>query len=247
MHSFVRKQDAINNQNAQTFSDLKDTLAKIAYALTIQEKEKFRAQPQPNPKIQNAPMDHVKSVITLRSGKVIDRPIPEPCENENSKGKEELDKLTPSEEITNVPYEPPFPHALNKPRKSNHSSEIYEIFKQVKVNIPLLDAIKQVPSYAKFLKDLCTVKRKLKVRKSAFMAEQVSTILSTNNKLKYKDLSYPTISCIIGDHKIEHALIDLGVSANLLPYSVCLHLNLGELKSTSTTLLLANRLVKIPK
>jgi hypothetical protein len=34
------------------------------------------------------------------------------------------------------------------------NSEIYELFKQVKVNIPLLDAIKQVPSYAKFLKDL---------------------------------------------------------------------------------------------
>ena len=42
-------------------------------------------------------MDHVKSIITLRSAKVIDRPIPEPCKNEKSKGKEELDKLTPSE------------------------------------------------------------------------------------------------------------------------------------------------------
>ena len=73
--------------------------------------------------------------------------------------------------------------------------------KQVKVYIPLLDAIKQVPSYAKFLKDLCTIKRKLKVKKSVFMAEQVSTILSTNNKLKYKDPNCPTISCIIGDKK----------------------------------------------
>ena len=79
------------------------------------------------------------------------------------------------------------------------------------------------------------------------MAEQVSTILSANNKLKYKDLSCPTISCIIGAHKIEHALLDLGVSVNLLPYSVYLQLNLGELKSTSTTLLLADRSVKIPK
>ncbi|XP_052297471.1 uncharacterized protein LOC127902467 isoform X2 [Citrus sinensis] len=249
MHSFIRKQDVINNQNAQTFSDLKDTLAKIASALTIQEKGKFPAQPQPNPKIQqNPPTDQVKSVITLRSGKVVDRPMPEPYENdENSKGKEGLNELTPSEEITSVPPEPPFPHALNKPKKSNHSSEIYEIFKQVKVNIPLLDAIKQVPSYAKFLKDLCTVKRKLKVRKSAFMAEQVSTILSTNNKLKYKDPGCPTISCIIGNHRIEHALLDLGASVNLLPYSVYLQLNLGELKSTSTTLLLADRSVKVPK
>ncbi|XP_052289053.1 uncharacterized protein LOC127899634 [Citrus sinensis] len=249
MHSFIRKQDVINNQNAQTFSDLKDTLAKIASALTIQEKGKFPAQPQPNPKIQqNSPTDQVKSVITLRSGKVVDRPMPEPYENdENSKGKEGLNELTPSEEITSVPPEPPFPHALNKPKKSNHSSEIYEIFKQVKVNIPLLDAIKQVPSYAKFLKDLCTVKRKLKVRKSAFMAKQVSTILSTNNKLKYKDPGCPTISCIIGNYRIEHALLDLGASVNLLPYSVYLQLNLGELKSTSTTLLLADRSVKVPK
>ncbi|XP_024046520.1 uncharacterized protein LOC112100886 [Citrus clementina] len=217
MHSFIRKQDVINNQNAQTFSDLKDTLAKIASALTIQEKGKFPAQPQPNPKIQqNSPTDQVKSVITLRSGKVVDRPMPEPYENdENSKGKEGLNELTPSEEITSVPPEPPFPHALNKPKKSNHSSEIYEIFKQV-------------PSYAKFLKDLCTVKRKLKVRKSAFMAEQVSTILSTNNKLKYKDPGCPTISCIIGNHRIEHALLDLGASVNLLPYSVYLQLNLGR-------------------
>ena len=44
MHSFIRKENVINNQNVQTFSDLKDTLAKIASALTIQENENF----QPN-------------------------------------------------------------------------------------------------------------------------------------------------------------------------------------------------------
>ena len=35
------------------------------------------------------------------------------------------------------------------------------MLRQVKVNIPLLDMIKQVSTYAKFLKDLCTVKRGL--------------------------------------------------------------------------------------
>ena len=62
----------------------------------------------------------------------------------------------------------PFPHRLFKPRH-NLSFEIYETFKQVKINLPLLDAIKQVPSYAKFLKDLCTVKRKLNVRENALV------------------------------------------------------------------------------
>ena len=100
MHQFIWKQNVINNQNAQAFSYLKDTLVKIAFALTIQGKDKFPAQPQSNPKIQqNPPTDQVKSVITLCSGKVVDRPMPEPYENnENSKGKEGLNELTPSEE-----------------------------------------------------------------------------------------------------------------------------------------------------
>ena len=111
----------------------------------------------------------------------------------------------------------------------------------------MLDVIKQVPSYAKFLKDLCTVKRKHKVQKKAFLAEQVSSILSTNSALKYKDLGCPTISCIIGDHKIGHALLDLGANVNLLPYLVYQQLNLSELKPTFTTLLLADRSIKIPR
>ena len=43
-----------------------------------------------------------------------------------------------------------YPHRLRSPKKVNNHSEIYELFKQVKLNIPLLDAIKKIPSYAKF-------------------------------------------------------------------------------------------------
>ena len=57
----------------------------------------------------------------------------------------------------------------------------------------------------------------------------------------------PTISCIIGNFSIEQALLDLGASVNLLPYSVYKQLGLGELKPTSITLQLADRLVKIPR
>jgi hypothetical protein len=57
----------------------------------------------------------------------------------------------------------------------------------------------------------------------------------------------PTISCFIGEHKFERALLDLGASVNLLPYSVFQSLNLGELKPTFVTLLLADRSVKVPR
>ena len=129
----------------------------------------------------------------------------------------------------------------------NHSPEIYKVFKQVKVNSLLLNVIKHVLSYAKFLKDLYTMKRKHIMQKKAFLVEHVHSILSIDNALRYKDTGCPAISCIVGDHKIGHALLDLGTSINLLPYSMYRKLNLGELKPTSTTLLLADRSIKVLK
>jgi hypothetical protein len=91
LHAFIEKQETINTQNAQTMADLKDALAKFTSALSFQEKGKFPSQPQQNPKGQynaNASssrsqhMDQVKSVITLCSGKVIEKPTLEPCEKD---------------------------------------------------------------------------------------------------------------------------------------------------------------------
>jgi hypothetical protein len=150
--------------------DFKDTLAKLTSALNFQEKGKFPSQPQQNPKGQynvNASssgsqhMDQAKSVITLHSGKVIEKPILEPCEKVDesiSEGKEGVESKH-CKENTDSPPAIPFSHAMTKQRKVNHNFEIFETFKQVRINIPLLDAIKHVPSYAKILKDLCTVKR----------------------------------------------------------------------------------------
>ncbi|RVW70394.1 Retrovirus-related Pol polyprotein from transposon 17.6 [Vitis vinifera] len=141
---------------------------------------------------------------------------------------------------------PPFPQALRGKKPIKNASEILDVLRQVKVNIPLLDMIKQVPTYAKFLKDLCTVKRGLNVTKQAFLTEQVSAIIQCKSPIKYKDPGCPTISVNIGGTQVEKALLDLGASVNLLPYSVYKELGLGELKSTSITLSLADRSVKIP-
>ena len=101
-----------------------------------------------------------------------------------------------------------------------------EVFKQVGINIPL-DAIQQIPPYDKFLKDFCTFERTTNVPKKAFLAHQASFVISCPTLIKYKDPGCPTISCQIGDHHIEHALLDLGESVNLLPYSMYEELGLG--------------------
>ena len=141
----------------------------------------------------------------------------------------------------------PYPHRLRAPKKLNNHYEIYELFTQVKVNIPLLDAIKKIPSYAKFLKDLCTVKRKLGVIKDEFMTEQSTSLIRNNLPSKYKDPRSPTISIVVGNSKLGHVLVDLGASVKLLPYSVYVELGLGALEQTNITLQLADRSVKIPR
>ena len=92
----------------------------------------------------------------------------------------------------------PYPHRFAPKQKGPLIEKISELFRQVKVNIPLLDAIKTIPSYAKFFKDLCTVKRKLNVHKKVLLTEQVSSILQANIPPKYKDPGCHTISITIG-------------------------------------------------
>ncbi|WKA01473.1 hypothetical protein VitviT2T_019754 [Vitis vinifera] len=215
----------------------------------------------------------VKPLITLRSGKKVELPTPKPHveeeEEEETKKREKikgnkkdisegeeghdstmnanLEKVLIKEEMLKKHTSPPFPQALHGKRGIRNASEILEVLRQVKVNIPLLDMIKQVPIYAKFLKDLCTIKRGLNVNKKAFLTEQVSAIIQCKSPLKYKDPGCPTISVMIGGKVVEKALLDLGASVNLLPYSVYKQLGLGELKPTSITLSLADRSVKIPR
>ena len=142
---------------------------------------------------------------------------------------------------------PPFPKTLHGKKGTKNTSEIFEVLRQVKVNIPLLDMIKQVPTYTKFLKDLFTVKRGLNVTKKAFLTEQVSAIIQCKSPMKYKDLGCPTISVNIRGTCVEKALLDLRASVNLLPYSVYKQLGLGGLKPMSITLSLVDRSMKIPR
>ena len=91
------------------------------------------------------------------------------------------------------------------------------------------------------------MKRGLNVDEKAFLTEQVSAIIQCKTPVKYKDPGCPTISVNIGGTCVEKALLDLGASVNLLPYSMYKQLGLGELKPTSITLSLADRSIKIPK
>ena len=141
----------------------------------------------------------------------------------------------------------PFLSAMQRHKVGDKTLEIFEVLKQVKINILLLDMIKQVLTYAKFLKDLCNVKSRIKLSKKTFLTEQVSAIIENKAMVKYKDLGCPTISVQIGDSFMERALLDLRDSVNWLPYSIYKKLGLRELKATTITLSLADHSIKVPR
>ncbi|XP_068332854.1 uncharacterized protein [Pyrus communis] len=139
------------------------------------------------------------------------------------------------------------PGRFMKSKKEKTDKEILDTFRKVQVNLPLLDAIKQVPKYAKFLKELCTNKRRFNDQETVALSEEVSAVLQRKLPPKLKDAGSFTIPCVIGGKEFERALCDLGASINLMPYSVYESLNLGDLKETKVVIQFADRSNRYPK
>ena len=246
--------DGLESSLNQKIDNLHYSITKINNLLEVQERGRFPSQTLLNPKgvheigsSNNSRLDEVKVIITLRSGKEIEQPVPMAAEETEKEKEAEPERVIISEDPVKKNMPPPFPQALRGKKKIPNQAEIWEVLRQVKVNIPLLDMIKHVPTYAKFLKDLCTVKKRLGIEKKAFLTEQVSAIIQSKTPVKYKDPGSPTILVNIGGSCIDNALLDLGASVNLLPYLVYKQLGLGELNPTNITLSLADRSVKILK
>jgi hypothetical protein len=229
--------------NTQAISKLEIQVGQLASHLGERDKGKLPSQPVNNPKastIRNSStQEHAHAIVTVRSGRrvdnlvadpeVVDEAVPatdlEETKSDNMEKKDDVPStVTPIEKDLTRSFAPkaPYPERLRVPKKNAQFAEILEVFKQVQINIPFLDAIQQVLAYAKFLKDLVTIKRKTNVPKKAYLTEQVSSILQCKLPIKYKDPGCPTIACMIGKSQINRALLDLGASVNLLPYSVYL-------------------------
>ena len=87
-------------------------------------------------------MDKVKAIITLRSGKEVEQPMPMIAQEIEKEKEVELERIIIREDSMKKNMPPPFPQALRGKKKITNQAEIWEVLRQVKVNIPLLDMIK---------------------------------------------------------------------------------------------------------
>ncbi|RDY07939.1 hypothetical protein CR513_07879, partial [Mucuna pruriens] len=230
------------NMNA-TMHDLKMQIGQLANSISQLQSAgsgNLPSQPIMNPEGGNA------SAMTLRSGKelqVAPRSKPNPTDLESKPEADSRAKTNPL----------PFPSRTISAKKPETDEELLKMFQQVKINIPFLDAIKQIPKYAKFLKELCVHKRN-KLKEGVEVGGVLSTFIQRETivgiKLalprKCSDLGIFSVPCIIGGYTFVDAMLDLGASINIMPTSVYKSLNFGDLEPTSVIIQLANRSVVQP-
>ncbi|XP_023760997.1 uncharacterized protein LOC111909408 [Lactuca sativa] len=132
----------------------------------------------------------------------VEEAVKEEERKNNSKSKKPIEtevKVTPA----------PFPSRLTNTKREWEDDEIMAMFRKVEINIPLLDAITQIPRYAKFLKELCTSKKKLKGNQTMKVRENVSAVLPKRLPKKCKDPGVFTVPCKMGNLFVllEHQLM----------------------------------------
>ncbi|CAJ2640764.1 unnamed protein product [Trifolium pratense] len=122
-----------------------------------------------------------------------------------------------------------------------------KVLNKLEMAIPLVEALEQMPSYAKFLKELLTKKRKPLDDEMVSMTEECSALIQRKLPQKKKDPGSFTIPCSIGTLTIEKALCDLGASINLMPLSMMKKIPGAVAKPTKMSLSLADRSVVHPE
>ncbi|XP_027166467.1 uncharacterized protein LOC113766476 [Coffea eugenioides] len=189
--------------------NLEIQISHMATAINRLESQVFgKLQSQPEANLRNV------SAMTLRSGKEVEG---FKLVNSKSKSDEEIEEEGRIRENPKVKFTlstpiksnlPPFPCKLEKTKKQNKEKEILEVFRKVAINISLLNAIKQVPKYAQFLKNLCINKKKLRGDEQIVVGKNVSVILQRKLPPKCGDpVSVPSFPLFLLVHRAQHVVV----------------------------------------
>ncbi|XP_049384735.1 uncharacterized protein LOC125848802 [Solanum stenotomum] len=138
-----------------------------------------------------------------------------------------------------------FPQCLKKKNEDERFKKFLSVFQTLSINLPLVEALLEMPGYAKFMKELVTKKGAWILRRSKSPTFVVQLCRRSYSKRKMI-LGAFTIPCTIGFFKFVNALCDLGASINLMPYAIYKQLGQDEPHATTMRLLMADRSIKHP-
>jgi len=186
LKTLSKTQASMMNSHNQAINRLEVQISQLANSLNERQKGTLSSPPLPNPRnsfpiheAEDITLRQCNTVHILRSGKQVDNQVsnapvsnlsvsnppmfvqPKPVSNDpssSSSSQPSTLKSKEKEKSAEQTYNPivPFPNRLTNTKTNAQMEKIRKMFNQVQINVPLLDAIQQVPSYAKFLKDMCT-------------------------------------------------------------------------------------------
>ncbi|GJY41214.1 reverse transcriptase domain-containing protein [Tanacetum coccineum] len=143
----------------------------------------------------------------------------------------------------------PYPKRMKvreKDKPSAQHSRFLKMFKQLRLEIGLKDALVEMPKFNKWLSSLLRNKEKLKEIAITTVNAEYSAIIMNKVPEKLEDLGKFLIPCALQELNRTSALADSGASINLLPHSIYKKLELEALTPTRMTLELANRSITHP-
>jgi hypothetical protein len=184
--------------------------------------------------------------IHLRSGRVVEPTIADVT----SPDKEETQEHDAPEKVqsssNNVAETTPFPEriALTKAPELPAFNLLGEL-QNLYVKIPLLQALRDVPIYARTMRDICIKKpgRKTKDPLTVHVMGDLSALMTSKTPpVKYGDPGHPTVTVQVGKTIIPRVLVDLGAAINIMTLETLQLLQLQDkVRETPTILELADR------
>ncbi|CAM8965593.1 unnamed protein product [Rhodiola kirilowii] len=186
-------------KNDGAIADLKKQMSQLATSMFERNNEPGQL---PSQIIQN-PKENV-NVVTLRSGRKLAVEPMEQAEDKSPRlpGEEQMrpeTRGTLETETSKIHAALPFPVPARVPKQHAMDEDVFELFSKVEINIPLLEAIKQIPRYAKFLKELCTNRRRSNRNDEELMRRDVSAVMQRKVPPKCGDPGTYNIPCTIGN------------------------------------------------
>ncbi|XP_050919811.1 uncharacterized protein LOC127137387 [Lathyrus oleraceus] len=206
----------------------------------------FYGQPQTNPKdprLNNKPKPQEGNVVTTSEKQAVEKLV-EPVKPREEEVKDKKEVNGSQVYVLLPPYKPlvPYRQILKQTKQYTQYKKFVKVFEKLHVEIPFTKVITQIPSYAKFLKDILTNKSNLDDPKPL----ECNAIAENKVAKKEKDLERFSIPCVLGRHVIDKALLDLCASVSMMPLAVCNRLNLRDIQLTRMPLQLVDRSVKYP-
>ncbi|MBA0772058.1 hypothetical protein Gotri_007497 [Gossypium trilobum] len=166
-------------------------------------------------------------------------------------GTTELDAITSltAQNAKNAPlgYNQPMRRQNIQQSSVSSSSSIKSLLKQLRINIPPVEALEKIPNYVKLMEDMLSKKRRLGEFETVALTEWCTAMLTNKLPPNLKDLENFTIPYLIGNHYVGNALCDLGASINLIPLSIFWRLGIGKARPTVVMMQLADRSYAYPE